>query len=473
MRYVALATDYDGTLASQGHVDERSVAALRSFRASGRALILVTGRELDELLGIFPDIDVFDRVVAENGALLYCPASGKHEVLGESPSPQFVRELVRRGVAPISVGRSIVATVSPHETAVIAAVRDLGLELQVIFNKGAVMVLPAGVNKATGLATALADLKLSLRNTVAVGDAENDHAMLKAAEFGVAVANALPALKDEADHVSRLGHAGAVIEAMEAVLDRDLGGLGGRSPRRRVALGTLRDGTPVALPAAGSCLLSAGTVPGESARFVGDMLERLVADGYQCFVLDEAGAFRGLRGAILLGRAGAPATPDELAAALAEHPDASVVVDVGSIPALERRAVVEAMREAVHRLRSRLGRPHWCMLQADGDVDRWRTDDGMGIAVAVTRDACPGAGTAVGFDAVVTLGADAEVLMRERLAAASADRNAGARSTAAEAGLHDSEGLLWLARLDRTFVLRPLSDGTNASPHARATANAR
>ena len=60
-------------------------------------------------------------------------------------------------------------------------IRDLGLELQVIFNKGAVMVLPAGVNKASGLAAALADLGLSPHNVVGVGDAENDHAFLPSA----------------------------------------------------------------------------------------------------------------------------------------------------------------------------------------------------------------------------------------------------------------------------------------------------
>ena len=61
----------------------------------------------------------------------------------------------------MSTGRVIVATWEPHETIVLETIRDLGLELQVIFNKGAVMVLPAGVNKATGLAAALEQLGLS------------------------------------------------------------------------------------------------------------------------------------------------------------------------------------------------------------------------------------------------------------------------------------------------------------------------
>ena len=110
--------------------------------------MLVTGRELDELLGIFPEIGRFDRVVAENGALLYDPATKAARDLAPPPPPPLLDELRRRGV-PFSVGRSIVATVEPHEHAVLAAIRDLGLEWHVIFNKGSVMALPSGVTKAT------------------------------------------------------------------------------------------------------------------------------------------------------------------------------------------------------------------------------------------------------------------------------------------------------------------------------------
>ena len=51
MRYRVLATDYDGTIAHNGHVDELTLASLDKVVASGRKLILVTGRELEELIG--------------------------------------------------------------------------------------------------------------------------------------------------------------------------------------------------------------------------------------------------------------------------------------------------------------------------------------------------------------------------------------------------------------------------------------
>ena len=199
MRYLALACDYDGTLALDGRVDERTLAALRRLRESGRRLLLVTGRQVDDLLDTFPHVDLFERVVAENGAVLYRPASREEEPLADRPPEAFITALRMRGVDPISAGRVIVATWHPHETTVVDAIHELGLELQVILNKGAVMVLPSSVNKAFGLNAALNELGISAGNTVGVGDAENDYAFLSVCGFSVAVANALPWIKEQVD----------------------------------------------------------------------------------------------------------------------------------------------------------------------------------------------------------------------------------------------------------------------------------
>ena len=180
MRYLVLACDFDGTLATDGTVRDPTFAALQRLRESGRKLILVTGREIDDLLKVFPPVEIFDRVVAENGALLYRPANREYKTLGEAPSAEFVQALRAAGISPLSVGHCIVSTWQPHESKVLETIRDLGLELQITFNKGAVMVLPAGVNKATGLAAAIRALELSPLNIVGVGDAENDHAFLRA-----------------------------------------------------------------------------------------------------------------------------------------------------------------------------------------------------------------------------------------------------------------------------------------------------
>ena len=98
MRYLALACDYDGTIARNGRVTSETLAAIERVRESGRKLLLVTGRELDDLRSVFPELDLFDAVVAENGALLYTPRTHIERSLGESPPPAFVEALRRRYV---------------------------------------------------------------------------------------------------------------------------------------------------------------------------------------------------------------------------------------------------------------------------------------------------------------------------------------------------------------------------------------
>lgn len=222
MRYQVLATDYDGTLAKDGRVSDQTLDALTRLRQSGRKMVLVTGRILADLRQVFPQLDWFDRIVAENGALLFDPATGEETVLAEPPPPAFIDELRRRGIAGVDAGRVIVATWRPHENTVLEVIRDQGLELEIIFNKDAVMVLPSGVNKATGLRSALKSIGLSPHNTVGVGDAENDHAFLTLCECSVAVGNALPRLKERADIVTEGTHGRGVAELIDRLLADDL-----------------------------------------------------------------------------------------------------------------------------------------------------------------------------------------------------------------------------------------------------------
>jgi HAD superfamily hydrolase (TIGR01484 family) len=222
--YLALATDYDGTLATNGVVDQETVGALRRLAATGRKLILVTGRQLNDLLHVFPDATLFDSVVAENGGVLYRPASRETRVLAQPPSSHFVEALQRRGVRPLWRGQVVVATVQPNETAVMDVIRELGLDLQVILNKGSVMVLPTSVDKASGLRAALDDLAIPPQSVVGIGDAENDQAFLAECGCGVAVANALDTLKAGAKQVTR-GEAGAgVREIIDSLIAGNLDG---------------------------------------------------------------------------------------------------------------------------------------------------------------------------------------------------------------------------------------------------------
>ncbi len=213
----ALATDYDGTLAHDGKVTDATLQAMERLKQAGFKLILVTGRELNDLIATFPQIGLFDLMVMENGAVLYEPATGNTELLGALPPPEFITRLIEKGM-PVDVGKVIVATWEPHEAEVLAAIKELGLDLQVIFNKGAVMILPSGVNKATGLRAALAALGLDAAEVVGVGDAENDHAFLNICGWSVAVANALPSVREKVQHVTAAGHGDGVAELIDCLL---------------------------------------------------------------------------------------------------------------------------------------------------------------------------------------------------------------------------------------------------------------
>src|SRR5436309_3205970 len=160
MRYLALACDFDETLARRGQIKNPTITALEKLVALGRKLILVTGREFDDLIAVCPVIDLFSRVVAENGILLYSPATKEETLLADEPPEDFINALRERAI-PLSRGRRIVYTDRSYDTALLQVISDFGMEYQLIFNKGRVMLLPSGVNKATGLGAAIQDLKLS------------------------------------------------------------------------------------------------------------------------------------------------------------------------------------------------------------------------------------------------------------------------------------------------------------------------
>jgi HAD superfamily hydrolase (TIGR01484 family) len=222
MSFRMLATDYDGTIATHGGVDEVALQGIERLRAAGVTIVMVTGREIDDLHTVFSRFDLFDLIVGENGGLLYWPSSRREVLLAKPPPPAFADALRKQHVERLSVGRVVVATFEPHEVAVLETIKEMGLELQVIFNKGAVMVLPSGVNKATGLRAACKELDIRPEEVVGVGDAENDHAFLEICGCSVAVGNALPSLKQKVSLVTKGTHGAGVAEMIDLWLRNGL-----------------------------------------------------------------------------------------------------------------------------------------------------------------------------------------------------------------------------------------------------------
>lgn len=361
MRYLALATDYDGTLAHNGRVSPDTLAAVKRLRESGRRVLLVTGRELEDLFRVFPEYGIFDRIVAENGALVFNPETREETLVGEAPPPALVERLRERGVQPLSVGRIIVATWEPNEQTVLDTVRELGLEHQVIFNKGAVMLLPPGVNKAAGLAVALTELRISPHNVAAIGDAENDHALLAACEAAVAVENALPILKERADWVTATDHGAGVVELIDRLLENDLADLEPRLTRHEISLGTDERGETVSLHAYGHRVLLCGTSGSGKSTLALSFLERICEQGYQFAVVDPEGDFPVMPHVLVVGDDEKAPEPEEVAAVL-QSGENSVIANLLGLPLERRPLFLGPLLARLGEERAHSGRPHWIVV---------------------------------------------------------------------------------------------------------------
>ncbi|MHB9089793.1 MAG: HAD family hydrolase [Chloroflexota bacterium] len=367
MCYAVLACDFDGTIATEGRVAEPTIAALERVRTSGRRLVLVTGRQIRDMQAIFPRLDLFDRVVGENGAVLYRPDTRELRPLAERPPEAFVSALVRQHVAPLDVGKVIVATTSPNEKIVLNTIHTQGLEMHIIFNRGSVMILPGGITKSSGLSVALADLALSAHNLVAVGDGENDHALLAGAECGVAVANAVQKLRERADFVTAAPNGAGVTDLCRRLMEDDLAELAPRLTRHDIPLGTREDGREVTLPAYGANLLVVGpSGSGTSALTVG-FAERLEATGYQFCLVDPAGDYEGPAEAVSLGDSHHAPTVEEVMQVLKQVKTNAAPNLVGLSPN-DRPAFFGRLFVRLQELQMRAARPHWVIVDEAHNV---------------------------------------------------------------------------------------------------------
>ncbi len=422
MRYIALCCDYDGTIAHHGQVDQATLAALQAARDSGRTLVLVTGREVDDLLSVFPRLDLFARVVAENGALLYRPDTREERLLAAPAPASFVATLRAREVAPISVGRSIVATWEPHQNTVLEAIRDSGLELQVTFNKGAVMVLPTGVNKASGLRAALAELGVSAHNAVGIGDAQNDHAFLDLCECSVAVANALPAVKQAADFVTHSDHGAGVVELVHEMLADDLGSREPLLVRHHIMLGKNAGGEAVCFSPYGVNALIVGTSGGGKSTVATGLIERLRAKDYSFCIIDPEGDYDAVESATTIG---SPEHAPAIEECIPDTPAGNSVINLLGLTLQDRPWFFMSLFARLRDLRARSGWPHWLVVDEAHHVmpADWQPTDltfperleGV-MMVSVTPSLLP---TAVlrGIDTLIVLGDKPREMLREFTAA--------------------------------------------------------
>jgi hydroxymethylpyrimidine pyrophosphatase-like HAD family hydrolase len=360
-----LACDYDRTLACDGRIAPGTMEALRGVREGGRRVVLVTGRALDDLLEVCSELDLFDLVVAENGGVLFEPRAKRVEDLADPPPPALLAGLEAARV-PYTAGRVVVATVVPHETAVLETIRSLGLELQIVFNRESVMVLPSGVSKESGFVHALRRLGMSPHNTIAIGDAENDHAFLGRAGFSVAVANAVPALAEVADHVTAAENGAGVREFVAGPLRDDLAAFLPRLRARTIELGTTPDRRSLRYSVRGPSVLVTGTSGSGKSTLAGLFVERLVRDEFVVCLLDPEGDYRTLADqegiVVLASEPGAEQARAEEVERLLRHRSTSVAIDLSALDREEKVRATARFLLAVQRLRAETGAPHWLVV---------------------------------------------------------------------------------------------------------------
>lgn len=358
MYFMALAVDYDGTLASEGKVSSKTIDALIKIAASGRKLIMVTGRQLDDLKQIFARLDLFDRIVAENGALIYTPRTETQRLLGSPPPSQFVEKLKAKGVTPLMSGNIIVATEQPQETKVLEVIRDMKLGLEIIFNKKSVMILPSGINKATGLSVAIEELGLSMHNIIGIGDAENDHPFLGTVGLGIAVSNAYETVKKSAGMITKKPCGQGVEEVIDLLL-KDEFVLVSKS-KHKITIGLDSEDIPIEIYPTDRILIAGNSGIGKSTLATA-LTEKMVDIGFQFCIFDPEGDYEKLENAIGVGDVKAPPSLEQIMELL-QNATRNVVVNTLGIEIKERPSFFSTLAPKLVGLKASVGRPHWLII---------------------------------------------------------------------------------------------------------------
>lgn len=357
----AVAVDFDGTLVQGDHPPADDVlAAVGECRRQRRRVVLVTGRILEELYAVFPTADDwFDGIVAENGAVL--STDGSVRVLAAPVEVELDAALIERGV-PFRRGQVLLATQAAHEAETTAELRRLGLECQLIRNRAELMVLPPGLSKGFGVYQALGELGISHHSAVGIGDAENDHSLLRTCELGVAVADAVPSLQRQADLVLDKPGAPAVAEFLRGPV---LAGRQTVEPRRwQLELGHMADGTRVRIPASQANVLIVGRSGSGKSFLAGMMAEQLLGLGYSLCLVDPQGDYAplgDLRGILKLGGR-EPLPQTEQVGRFVEHRFGSVLLDLSLTDHATQDRYVPPLVAQLEAEREATGLPHWIFL---------------------------------------------------------------------------------------------------------------
>lgn len=378
MHLKILALDFDGTLTTDGIVEDKTWEVLRMVKEAGYVLILVTGRRLAVIPELGPFDELCEAIVAENGATIYYPRIDRVETPFGKLANEVVQNLKLLNIG-VEFGEAIAATWTPHDRAVLDSIAKTGYAATLEYNKGAVMILPPGATKGSGLKHALEKLGYSTRNVLACGDAENDRSMFEQADLFVAVSNATPNIRNLADLVLEKKGGEGCRDMLASLVQNKIPPYRCR-PDRRINLGNTPEGKPVCLSSF-NFLDSNWCIAGSSGTgktwIAGLILEQLLDIGYQVCVIDPEGDYRSIKAVprtIVFGSESSPPPAVSDVITLLEYAQINIILDLCQYNLDEKRDYVKRFLQALGGLRARRGVPHWFLLDEAHYFCQWGGD---------------------------------------------------------------------------------------------------
>ena len=249
--YRAIALDLDGTLTNHEKVvTPKTREALLKAASEGAVIILASGRptygiepvaeclELNQRGGYILSYNGGNIVNAKTGEKLfsqflpdevipelyaYAKEHGHallgyagNEIITEMPDDQYVKEESRINKMNIRKVDNLFEFLEPHPTKLLMTgdptlmlkaeeelVEKLGDRMDIFRSAPFFLELvPKGIDKAKSLTRLLTKINLTPADLIAFGDGYNDLSMLKLAGMGVAMENAAPEVRAEADYVT-------------------------------------------------------------------------------------------------------------------------------------------------------------------------------------------------------------------------------------------------------------------------------
>lgn len=249
--YRAIALDLDGTLTNHEKVvTPKTREALLKAAAKGAVIILASGRptygiepvaeclELNQRGGYILSYNGGNIVNAKTGEKLfsqflpdevipelyaYAKEHGHallgyagNEIITEMPDDQYVKEESRINKMNIRKVDNLFESLEPHPTKLLMTgdptlmlkaeeelVEKLGDRMDIFRSAPFFLELvPKGIDKAKSLTRLLTKINLTPADLIAFGDGYNDLSMLKLAGMGVAMENAAPEVRAEADYIT-------------------------------------------------------------------------------------------------------------------------------------------------------------------------------------------------------------------------------------------------------------------------------